>query len=297
MTPRTRFRLLAGFATTVLVGAAFGARTDGGSRDLRRARLPEQYRPTTVLMLNYGSDDADIAVVLDEPDQPPKGPESFAIDHGNFLVLDTQNREVKRFSSGGQVLASFQVGRATDIAPTADGFVIALPETASAALLRNDNLTPITPKIAIERFSLDAQRRATFSLHEAKSEGANDDAAVPNRYEVAVVGEHSGVVRDLTTGRAISVETLARFGSIEFLGTDAKDNVFVAVQELLPNGTPDVRETIRKFSADGELRAQFQLPVDQAAVPTRDLVLDADGSVYYMRPLRTHLVIDKWQTN
>jgi hypothetical protein len=116
----------------------------------------------------------------------------------------------------------------------------------------------------------------------------------PEPYSCIKVGDGAGRVTNNATGRSFSVNTENFFGSISYLGTDREQNIYVVVEELLPGDTIQVKKEVRKYTAGGKQIAVIPVNIDYVAHPDKELILDEDGSVYHLLPLKDHLIVEKW---
>ena len=90
--------------------------------------------------------------------------------------------------------------------------------------------------------------------------------------------------------------------SINFIGLDKDQNVYISVEEVLvqdevTSETEPVIRWLRKYSPKGELIAQVELPYSLYAYTTQDLAVTDSGEVYQIVPLPGSFELIKWQTS
>lgn len=291
MTRPQRLTAVAGVAALLLAAALFAREREAPSRD-REPKL-QTYVSSTVLALSYGSERGQIGRTGGGSDELPRGPESFALDGQNVLILDTVNERAKEFTRAGTVVRDFAVGRGTDLLATRDGnFLVAVPTSQEVVKISGTAVERVHVGEAIESF----RARATTTSTQSLSHRTSLYEVPPSRYDAQFSDDHGGVVLDAQTGESFPVHTDGRLGSINPLGVDDDGNVYVVIEELLPTQMPDVRRSVRKYSPDGVLRAVITIPIDNSTFPARDLLVDGSGAIYHLQPRAEQLLVEKWET-
>jgi hypothetical protein len=255
-------------------------------RDVRPSPR-EPYRRTTVLAVPYGTAAGQVGMATDMLDEPPRGPESFAVTGDGIVIADSVNGRLAEFRTDGAFI------RSTEIGPTID--VISGPEGALYALdARNEEVVEALRDRANGR-----ELRATS----VDTEGLNDFVEVDaergllslpgtrERFSIRVVDAHRAVLSDHARHNEIALITEKRFGSARVIGVDDTDAVYVAVEQLLPDDA--VTKEIRKYAGQ-RLVARFEVELGYEAHPTREFVVTGDGNVYHLRPLHDLTIVDKW---
>lgn len=94
------------------------------------------------------------------------------------------------------------------------------------------------------------------------------------------------------TGKVGSLETL------NLAGIDQAGNIYLSVEELVSDkllAKQKVLRFLRKYSLDGQLLGEVQLPYSLYASTTKDLVVTASGEVLQILPLKDNFEIVKWE--
>jgi hypothetical protein len=276
---------------TLSISLTGASRRDAESRQL----LPrDHYRPVIALAVSYGSGLGEIGFTAGGDDQRPLGPLSFALDGDSLVVLDSVNQRVATFDRYGHLISTVEGVYGTDVAVMPDG--VGVLNTATSTLVvhsRDGQQHEIEVSSAQTSLTVAVTRAVAY---ESDARVASASTAVAASPPVAVFGidDHTGEIR-IAGGVTIPVRTEETFGSIELVGVDRGGNIFVAVEQLLPGPTINVKKEVRKYSARGLLRALIPIEIDYAAHPRREFALDADGTLYHLRPLAQQLVIERWQ--
>jgi len=267
----------------------------------RRDALPGQplplrdiYRSVVALTIPYGSGPREVGFTAGGDDQRALGPLSFALDGESIVVLDSVNQRVVTFDRYSQLTGTIDGVSGTDVAVVSDG--VAVLNTATATVVVH---TPSGRQQEIEvspeqaTLMIDAATGAvSFKTRDRLNANLTSVAASPP-VEVFGVNDHSGEIR-IAGGLTIPVRTKETFGSIELIGVDRGGNIFVAVEQLLAGPIINVKKEVRKYSSAGLLRTVIPIEIDYAAHPRREFALDADGTLYHLRPLAQHLVVERW---
>jgi hypothetical protein len=247
----------------------------------------ESYRRTTVLAVPYGAAAGQVGMATDMLDEPPRGPESFAVTGDGIAIADSVNGRLAEFRTGGAFVRSSEIGPAIDVIAAPDGTLYALDA-------RNEEVVEAMRDRANGR-----ELRAAS----VDTEGLNDIVEVDaergllslpgttERFSIQVADAHRAVLSDHARHIEIALISEKRFGSARVVGVDDSDAVYVAVEQLLPDDV--VTKEIRKYTGQ-RLAARFEVELGYEAHPTREFVVTGDGSVYHLRPLHDLTIVDKW---
>lgn len=292
MTHRPRLLTIAAVIAVVIAGSALLAQErNRTSREV--APRPQNYVHSTVLAIRYGAAPDEVGQTTGRTDEMPIGPEGFAIDGDNVVVLDTVNEHVKYFNREGTVVRDVKVGRGTDlVASGPEEFLVADPTSHEIVKITSSSVERIPVSQPIESFGA---RTPTVGNARIESTTVSSDETAPPAYDTRLTDDHNGVIVSTKTGKSLPLHTDAQLGSINLLGVDDGGNIYVVVEELLPAQTLDVRRTVRKFSSDGALQAVITIPIDNSTFPARDLLVDGAGTIYHMQPRAEHLLVEKWE--
>ncbi|MGZ5440639.1 MAG: hypothetical protein ACXW5U_06815 [Thermoanaerobaculia bacterium] len=261
----------------------------------RQVRVPETYKPVVALAVTYGDGPGQLGFMAGGSDQRALGPLSFAVDveGDSIAILDPVNQRVVTFNRYGLPRGTIDDARGTDLALMPDG--IGVLDTATATLVvHSPNGTRTEVEVSPEQSKLivDAATGAVYFRERRDGTTTLDAAVRAPAAEVFRVDDHAGEIRT-EDGFTIPVHTAETFGSIDLVGIDRGGNIFVEVEQLLPDS--DVIKEVRKYRPSGELRAVIPIAIDYAAHPRRELVLDGAGNLYHLRPLAHGVVVERWE--
>jgi hypothetical protein len=290
MNRKKRSSALIGLVILLSAAAIAAERIDHSTdRRLNSATL-ESYERSTVLTLAYGDQRDQIGRTIDIPEELPLGPEGFALAGDGIVILDTLNEEIKQFDTNGRVENAVKVGRGSDIVAIAPNeLLVAVPTSQSVVRVRDAATTSVAVAEPVEVFRPEHAKQFA-----RRGSSARVHSVSPPSYMSRLKNEREGVIENATTGSTFAVRTSERLGSLNVLGADGRGNIFVVVEELLNRNDGDVRRTVRKFSPAGELLAMIEIPIDNHTFPQRDLLVNEDGTIFHMQPLRETLVVQKW---
>jgi hypothetical protein len=252
-----------------------------------RAPLLEHYQKSTVLRVSYGEAPGEVGLVTDVLDEPSRGPESFAITADGIVIVDSVNGRLAEFGSTGKFLRVTETGMVTDVIASPHGALYALDP-------RNEEVVEAGPTAGNRRelraAAVDAEGIEDF----VRVDSERGLLALPGqmeRFAIRMTDDHGATVTDHLRKREFRIATAERFGSGRIIGVDDTDAVYIAVEQLLVDDT--VTKEVRKY-AGSRLVARIELELGYEAHPTRELVVDGDGSIYHLRPLRNLIVVEKW---
>lgn len=264
----------------------------------------ERYSPSTILQLEYGDGDKQVGLISEVEDFRPMGPLSFAVKGAEVYILDEVNEKAKVFTPTGELIRSVQVDEgSSDLAvDSSDRLYVLDSRTNSIAEYDVGSYLPtrIAANQPVSDLSADpegvvsAKMRDSSTYSLVESTGKRNWRLSLEPYTCIKVGDHLGKVINNSTGKAFQVSTEDSFGSISYLGSDREQNIYVVVEELLPGDTIQVKTEVRKYSRGGRQIAEIPVNIDYVAQPKKDLILDADGSVYHLLPMKDHLIVEKW---
>lgn len=268
--------LLAAYLT---IGSSVGAG--------QRAAATNSYAVSTVVTLPYGDSDNVVGFVPGGPDMLSAGPQSFAVSGGDVFILDTVNAKLKRFDHTGTLRASIATS----------GYDIGL-EGGRVLVAESDRLasfdTDLRPLTSIKRLQADESSLGSEDFDQmAASTGAPAPASAPT---CTLLNNHEAEISVKGTRNPIRFVTPKDLGSAVCLGQDRNRNVFIATEFLATvDGVLRVTKQVQKLAPDGRLLATIAIPIDYAAFPQRELMVDANGVIYQMRPLADRLLIQAWR--
>lgn len=264
----------------------------------------ERYSPSTILQLEYGDGDKQVGLISGVEDFRPMGPLSFAVKGEEVYILDEVNEKAKVFTPTGELIRSVQVDEgSSDLAVDSSDRLYVL-DSRTNSIAEYDVGSYLPTRIAVNQpvsdlsadpegvVSAKMRDSSTYSLVE--STGKRNWRLSLEPYTCIKVGDHLGKVINNSTGKAFQVSTEDYFGSISYLGSDREQNIYVVVEELLPSDTIQVKKEVRKYSRGGRQIAEIPVNIDYVAHPEKELILDADGSVYHLLPMKDHLIVEKW---
>ena len=81
--------------------------------------------------------------------------------------------------------------------------------------------------------------------------------------------------------------------TIDIVGVDKQGDVYLTIERSNPNSESIIR-FLQKYTKDGRLKAEAEIPYSFFAYTLQDLTLSTKGEVFQMVPLREHLKIIKW---
>lgn len=264
----------------------------------------ETYEASNVLELDYGDGDKQVGLSVGMEDFRPTGPMSFAINGEAIYILDEVNDRAKAFNRTGELIRSLQVEQgSSDIAVDSKDRLYVL-DSRTNAIAQYEPGSYGSTRYAIEQpidgLSADAKSGVSVKMRDSRSYSLEQSNGELNwqlysePYRCIKVGDRSGRVINNLTGKAFSIITEESFGSISYLGTDSDQNIYIVVEELLPGDTIQVRKEVRKYTARGKQIAEIPINIDYVAHPEKELILDEDGTVYHLLPLKDHLIVQKW---
>ena len=114
-------------------------------------------------------------------------------------------------------------------------------------------------------------------------------------YITRKVGNYRGIIKNVTTSAEIQVLTSDPLASVVFIDTDGFGHIFVSVETFLSGPSINVNREIRKYGTDGELLATIRLGMNYYTFPHSDVVVDEDGTIYQLQPLKEGVKVLKWQ--
>ena len=271
------------------------------------AHSRETYISQEVFRAPWGSDPGQFGLI---PEAEGVGPQSLCLDpQGNIYVLDLVNRQVQVFTALGGFLRQMPFGiLAHDLCLGSDGELYLLaPYHGMVEKLdpegRVEVRWPISPQIGlidgIETISGQVtlrtaqQREHTLAdvkgpldpdrqLREVRMGLGGLDPT--RRYKTQWINDHTGLVNFLDAQgkklREVRVTTGDVLGSLVFLGADDNGNVYLRAETFAPGWK--VRQTVRKYSPNGTLTADFELPADGFTYIYRNLRVHQNGDLYQL---------------
>jgi hypothetical protein len=104
------------------------------------------------------------------------------------------------------------------------------------------------------------------------------------RYKTQWVSDHLGLLQFLDAqGQKLSevrVTTGDILGSLIFLGVDGQGNVYLRAETFAPRWK--VRQIVQKYTPDGALAVEFELPTDGFTYLYRNLRVHHNGDIYQL---------------
>lgn len=266
--------------------------------------LPERYEASNVLQLEYGEGEKQAGLITGVEDFRPTGPLSFAVKGEAIYVLDEINDQVKAFNRAGDLIRAVEVDQgSSDIAVDAQDRLYVLNSTTnsiagyevgSLSAKRQAVGQPVASLSADSKDVVSAKLRNSYSYELDQWSGKVGRQASGEAFTCIRDSDRAGRVINNANGQTINITTGNSLGSISYLGTDREGNIYIVVEELLSGDTVDVRKEVRKYSAYGSQLAAIPVNIDYVAHPEKELILEEDGTVYHLLPLKDHLVVEKW---
>lgn len=291
---RQRLGVVAVLVCVVFATAALAARI-GDRRE--RVPLPSQrYERSVTLSLDYGNAKNQLGIRTGDFETRPEGPESFAVAaDGTIAIADSLHERVVVFDQNGHVVRSNDGIVASDIHITDNSMFILDPATSRMLEItsRGERVSDIAVDPSADRVTSLLIQKAEQSRRFAVQSEQAMKAAEPMPM-VTVVNDRIGEVK--VGDSRFTVATGGSLGSLDFIGTDAAGNLFVAVEELLPtnDSSISVKTEVRKYGPKGELLAQIPMDMNTVTQPRRPFVVTPDGTLYHMKPTREMLLVERF---
>lgn len=267
----------------------------------------ETYISQEVLWAPWGDDVGQFGLI---EEAEGVGPQSLCLDpQSNIYILDLVNRRVQVFTPQGELLRQMvfeilahdlclnQQGDLYLLAPY-HGLVEKLdPEGHSLARWSLASQIRLIDGIraAGDQVVLRTARQVEHAIADAKGPldpeeqlaqmqmgmGSLDPTA---RYRTQWISDHMGLLQFLDAQggklRSVWLTTQEMLGSLVFLGADRENNVYLRAEIFGPRG--EVRQKVFKYSHDGNLAAEFELPSDGFTCIYRNLRVHQNGDLYQL---------------
>jgi hypothetical protein len=281
-----------------------------------------------VLSLEVGSEPGQVGIKPGGFEVYPIGPKSFAVgDEGIIYILDTVNLRIQGFDTEGELRTLIplptMVTPADLVVANSDTFYVL--DMGIDKVFQVDGLGRIVASYEISADIMDGISGIT--LEKDGDLSAIVDAAmryklVANSKYVPHAEQRNLKERGLTTPKSenvyqarnpnwkdgglqvmrkdgqilldIPITVKHLLGSVVFLGTDRRGNIYVAIEELLEDFPVTVEKTVRKYDPSGQLLGTARVPIERYyAHPRRDVVVDMTGNIYQLVPTEDRVKILK----
>ncbi|OQW90936.1 MAG: hypothetical protein BWK78_05840 [Thiotrichaceae bacterium IS1] len=280
-------------------------------------------------VLNWGTEPHQVG--LDKVPGNNFGPQSLTIDQtGTLYLLDSANQRVSVLNTTGQPVLSIPVASkgASDLCIVDENHLYLLFREDKVVISQNwageiNNFYPIIT----EMFPVGIQCHGELGLIVEAADGNSylvskagtigDQIEADNRTSLMFKGWLRGnrafflerqngsqgmiLVHNYVDNTDREISVTGKVGSLETLnlaGTDQVGNIYLSVEELVSDSLlvkQKVFRFLRKYTADGQLVGEVNLPYSLYALTTKDLVVTSAGEVFQALPLKDNLEIVKWE--
>ncbi|MBN2020810.1 MAG: hypothetical protein JW749_11375 [Sedimentisphaerales bacterium] len=274
--------------------------------------------------LEYGSGKDQIGL-LDVPDIPRSGPESFWVnDKGEIYICDTVNASIKQFSPDGKFLNEYPMGfNCSDLAVGEEGNLFVLDRSrrllhqftkdekqAAVQLIdrqlmeRADILSFSGNKLVMISVEQEEHEIGEFKdgkfllLERTNSQGKKGIMGRKQtrfltikthskRGEIGILGKEGEIQKKIT----LPVEQVA---SIVFLGQDDKGNFYIQVERTKAEGI-GINLSVYCLDSEGSVDSVIEnIPNNYLVWTAKLLQVNANGDIYQVLPIREGVEINVW---
>lgn len=273
------------------------------------------YFPTILIETWWGEQDGEFGLMIEAEGNCPQ---SLAIDEeGNLAILDAVNKRIQIYSSDGKWIGKFAISsNAFDIEYENKAFCLLAPYDYSIEKYNQDG--KLIEKISINRKIefLDGLRisdqkvfvRTVEQLQYRADEKSQQSQlqSVQNgltghisdiRFQTRWNDPHKGylIIDDQKSAKrqTISISTQDELGSIVFLDTDKKGNIYIRKELFSQNGKSYFE--IDKFDTEGVLLSSLQIENDNLVAPFKPITIDREGTIYFLDIQPERFAVIRWQ--
>lgn len=273
------------------------------------------YRSQTLITANWGQADGEFGLILEAEGNCPQ---SLAIDSdGNLAILDLVNKRVQLYNAAGKWLGKFAITcQAFDIQFYNSQIVLLAPydylieqydpqgkllkritinrELGFLDGLRVSNQTVFVQTIEQTQYNIMDQ---SLSKPLPKvSPGLS--AQIPDRrFHTQWIDEHHSYlfIENSRTGQkqTINITTQDELGSLVFLDTDRRGNIFI--RKELFNSRGDSYFAVDKLDGEGHLLTTISIENRNIVAPFKPIIIDKEGNIYFLRIGSEGLAVLRWQ--
>ena len=282
-------------------------------------RAQEIYTHHEIINTTWGDSSHEVGLIKGAEDRLAFGPASLALDEdGAIYILDAVNQRVQKYGNNGIWVFNMPTETAgMDICVGLDKNIYVLyPRClkkytiAGKLLAKYQILSDIKLVIGINRnnkgmmsittgeqksYTVDPDLRSFNQSGQLMSKTGIFSKFTEGLYITRKVGNYRGIIKNVTTSAEIQVLTSDPLASVVFIDTDRFGHIFVSVETFLSGPSINVNREIRKYGNDGELLATIRLGMNYYTFPRRDVVVDKDGTIYQLQPLKDGVKVLKWQ--
>lgn len=279
----------------------------------------EMYTCQEIINTTWGASSYQIGLIKGVQERLPVGPASLALDEdGAIYILDAVNRRVQKYGNNGIWVFNISTETATiDICVGLDKNIYVLYPRCLKKYTPGGNLlakyqipSDIKLVIGINRnnkgmmsittgeqksYTVDPDLRSFNQSGQLMSKTGIFSKFTDGLYITRKVGNYRGIIKNVTTNAEIQVLTSDPLASVVFIDTDGFGHIFVSVETFLSGPSINVNREIRKYGTDGELLTTIRLGMNYYTFPRRDVVVDEDGTIYQLQPLKEGVKVLKWQ--
>ncbi|MDZ7330752.1 MAG: hypothetical protein ONB31_02110 [candidate division KSB1 bacterium] len=269
----------------------------------------------TLITANWGQADGEFGLILEAEGNCPQ---SLAIDsEGNIAILDLVNKRVQLYSAAGKWLRKFSITcQAFDIQFYNSQIVLLAPYNYLAEqydfqgkLLKRitisrdigflDGLRVSNQKVFVQTIDQTQYNLMDQSLSKPLPQiSPGLSAQIPDRrFHTQWLDEHHGYlfIENSRTRQkqTINITTQDELGSLVFLDTDRKGNIFL--RKELFNSRGESYFAVDKLDGEGHLLASVAIENKNIVAPFKPITIDKDGNIYFLKIGSEGLTVLRWQ--
>jgi hypothetical protein len=274
------------------------------------------YQAQTIITANWGQLDSEFGLILEAEGNCPQ---SLSIDaNGNIAILDLVNKRVQLYSSAGKWLGKFSIASQAFDIQYCNG-QIALLAPYDYLMEQYDQQGRLLNKITISRevgfldglrvsnnkiFIQTIEQTECNLLDQSRSKPAPSvspglSAQIPDRkFHTQWLDEHQGnlFIENSRTGQkqTITVTSQDELGSLIFLDTDRRGNIFLRKELLAANGESYFE--VAKLDSKGKVIATVSIKNENIVDPFKPITIDQDGNIYFLKIESEGFAVIRWQS-
>lgn len=212
------------------------------------------------------------------------GPQSFYFGEKFFYLLDTESREVKKYSRDGKLFSAFEIPPfSRDIWVQGENIFI-LGERNVKGFTQEGKVKetyPLPEKIkAVVGIRTDKQGNVqildisgnTYNINGAVKEGYPGSEG--DHYFIEKLGKYKARIQ------GINIETQKKIGGLLYIGDDENGNIYILIEYLLQIRPIKVEREIRSYSKNGELISKISVPPVTYTYIFREFQVTSQGIIY-----------------
>jgi len=273
------------------------------------------YSPIILIETNWGENDNEFGLILEAEGNCPQ---SLTIDdEGNLAIIDAVNKRVQVYSAEGKWIAKFAISsNAFDIECNSEGFAVLAPYdylieqyNREGKLLEKININRKIEfldglRISDQKIFVQTAEQLQYSvddkshLNQLQSIQQGLTASITDtRFQTRWIDPNHGalLVDNQKSGKrqTIAISTQDELGSIVFLDTDRKGNIYIRKELFSQNGKSYFE--VDMFDKDGGLLSTIQIENDNVVTPFKPITIDREGNVYFLEIKEGSFSVIRWQ--